>query len=71
MNGFNQPGYFRGYCPIGIPIGRKSTTSNKFQKKRGYMREERLVLSNPTHHSWRLALKTSRYVQICNGTLQA
>ena len=33
----------------------ESATSDKFEIRRGYVRdEERLVLSNPTHHSWSL-----------------
>ena len=33
-----------------VGIG-KSATSFKFKSRRGYVRDERLVLSNPTHHS--------------------
>ncbi|VXD14312.1 hypothetical protein MARINOS108_11863 [Marinoscillum sp. 108] len=31
-----------------------ATRSFKFKSRRGYVRDERLVLSNPTHHSWLL-----------------
>ena len=38
---------------IFVGIG-KSATINNFKSRRGYVRDERLMLSNPTHHSWTL-----------------
>jgi hypothetical protein len=41
----------------------KSTTSFKIKSSCGYVRDERLVLSISTHHSWTLAVIKERQTQ--------
>lgn len=47
----NEWGFISQDSVMGIG---KSATSFNFKSRRGYMRDERLELSNPTHHSWTL-----------------